>query len=172
MLSHFIFFEYLNVKIYILKNNLNICMLIQGQVLFLLFISKSMYLSNLSTMGRIHHKVNFLSGVQLVGIQSFLSPRPIFLPKLKRLLYYLPIAGVWKKNWLMPFMIGLVWSKMQTASARISTWVISSISYNNNCYTKCAFFYLIHFKKYCYLQFTFKYIYSSLWWNNLLFSIL
>ena len=44
------------------------------------------------------------------------------------LLYYLPIASGMRIDWSMAIQMALVWSEMQTASSRVWTRVVNSIS--------------------------------------------
>ena len=85
--------------------------------------------------GRIWHKVNFLSGVWQVWIQSFPSPRLVTSPRLKNLvcLTILPIAGG-RIIGFIPFPRVLVQCEMQLVSSRIWTRVAVSISYDDNHY--------------------------------------
>ena len=83
----------------------------------------------------LHHRQNtgqnqFLSGVQLVWIKNFF----LFESSLP---YYLPIV-IRKTNRFMHFPRALVPSKTQTFSPSIWNGIADSISYDNNCYTKCA----------------------------------
>ena len=92
------------------------------------------------------HKINyFLSEVKLVWIQIFFIPLTscLAIAKEHSLSYYLPIAKG-KTDGFMPFPSALVQSGKQTALSKIWTCVADSISYNDNCYTKCASM----FKKY------------------------
>ena len=53
---------------------------------------------------RIRHEVKFLSGVHIVRIQTFLSPKLVTLPKLKFVLLYYFQLGVGRKNRYMTFL--------------------------------------------------------------------
>ena len=71
----------------------------------------------------------FLNGVKLVWIQCF----PSWLIALTR-----RKKPVCLTNWFMLVSRTLAWNEMQTALFRIWTLATDSISYNKNCYTKCA----------------------------------
>ena len=62
---------------------------------------------------------------------SFLSPRPVAIPRLKSLAYYLPIAKR-KTIGFIPFPRVLALCEMPAASSRIWTLVPMSISYDDN----------------------------------------
>ena len=76
----------------------------------------------------------FLSGVLLVSIQSF-PPRLVCLTKAEKLSlpYYLPIVGG-RIIGFIPFPRVLVRCEMQSASSKIWTRVIVSISHDDNHY--------------------------------------
>ena len=75
----------------------------------------------------------FLSGFKQVWVQSFLFPRLVASPRLKNLVCatILPIAGGGIIGFI-PFPRLLVQCEMQSASSRIWTRVVVSISYDNN----------------------------------------
>ena len=83
------------------------------------------------------HKVNFLSGVQLASIQSFLSPRQVRLTILNKhsLTDYL-IIGERRTDRFDTFPWARIRSEVQTASSKILTLVTDFISYDDNHYTK------------------------------------
>ena len=88
--------------------------------------------------GRIWHRVNFLSGVQQVWIQSF--PRLLGKAEEHSLPYYLPIAGG-RIIGFIPFPRVLVLCEIQSVSSRIWTRVAVSISYDDNHYTTGTYHY-------------------------------
>ena len=89
---------------------------------------------NISVSGRMWQKVNFLSGLQLVWILSFLSPRLVVLQRLKN-----PVCFT-----IYPWLVGggqidsclfqghLVHSEMSTASSRVWSQISDSILYDGS----------------------------------------
>ena len=80
----------------------------------------------------------FLSGVMLIRIHSFVSPKMITLWKLKKLVCSINYLQPKGEHRYVPFPAPLVRSERQTVSGRIWTRVTDSISYNDIHYTKCV----------------------------------
>ena len=87
----------------------------------------------------------FWSGVKLICIQSFPSPRLVAF--LNNLPFYLAIAGE-RRDGYMPFPRGLATSENLTTLSRIWTKIAKSISYDDKHYAKCTF-------KLCFMYFLF-----------------